>query len=524
MKGRLLDSTEAPERRGPISVERPPAPPLDVTARVDGWRAVVTWRPSTNAEAPASYRVTRRTGRGGAARAEPLGEVTGTELVDDSIGVGVDAHYTVVAVREGHGVSETVASAPVMIAPDVSDVTTAVGESEVSVSWRRPPEALRVEVRRGAGTPPHDRGAGVVSVEHDGSGFHDTSVRTDQEYFYRVRAVYMTSQGWTRGSPGLLIRAVPGPKAEPVRDLRIDSGEGGPVASWTPPKRGRVSLYTDRSATTSTPGPPLEGAPLEGTPPEGSPLEGEPVRGADGRCRMPLSLPAGVAHVVAVTVDGESRVRGASVRVTVAPPVTGLRAERFDTVVRLGWTWPEHTSSALVTWSADTEGGPVNSGVSGPSRWDRCSRVRYDAEGGFETPMGSGPLVVTVRTTILSGADEVLSVPSTVRVHGRVALDYRVEPLGLMRRERLVSLSANVPCRMPRIAVVFTPGEVQPHAHTSRDQVLSVLPARDLSAGEGVSVRVRPPWDSVPGWLTCFPLDPGTEVRLRQPPVRELRL
>lgn len=471
-----------------------------MTARVDGSRVVVTWWPGTSEKGPVGYRVTRRTGRAAGAREESLGDVAGFELVDDRIGAGVDTHYTVAAVRDGR-VSEAAVSAPVMIVPDVSDVTTTVGESQVRVSWRRPPEAIRVEVRRGAGAPPQGKGNGVVSVEHDGSGFRDTSVRADQEYFYRVRAVYLTSQGWTRGSQGLLIRVVPGPEAEPVRDLRVDPGEDGSVASWTPPKRGRVSLYTGRSATTST---------------SGTPVEGEPIQGSDGRHRLPLSLPAGLSHVVAVTEDGERRVVGSPVRVVVAPPVTGLRAERFDTVVRLGWTWPEHTSSALVTWSAESDGEPAG--------WERRTRVRYVAEGGFEAPMGSHPLVVTVRTTILSGADEALSVPTTVRLPGRVVLDYRIEPVGLLRRERVVHLSADVPCRMPRIAVVFTPGDVQPHAHTGRDRVLSILPARDLAAGERVSVRVRPPWDAAPGWLTCFPLGPDDGVRLRQPSIRELRL
>lgn len=461
---------------------------------------VVTWRPDTDTEGPVGYRVSRRTGHGGTAREEFLGEVTGVELVDDRIGAGVDAHYTVVTVRQGQ-VSKAAVSTPAMIAPDVSEVRTTVGESEVAVSWRRPPEATRVEVLRGAGAPPHGKGTGVVSVEHDGSGFRDTSVRADQEYFYRIRAVYLTSQGWTRGSQGLLIRAVPGPRAEPVRDLRVDPGTGGRVASWTPPVRGRVRLYVGRTATAAT---------------SGAPVAGEPVQGSDGRHRLSLSLPAGVSHVVAMTEDGERRVVGSPVRVVVAPPVTGLRAERYDTVVRLGWSWPEHASSALVTWAKESDGEPIG--------WERRTRVRYDAEGGFETPMGSGPLVVTVRTTIHSGTDEALSVPTTVRLPGRVVLDYRVEPVGLLRRERLVHLSADVPCRMPRIAVVFTPGEVQPHARTGRDRVLSVLPSQDLDAGERVSVRVRPPWDAAPGWLTCFPLGPGDDVRLRQPSVRELRL
>lgn len=512
-----------------------PAPPREVAARVDGRRVVVTWRPSTSVVGRVSYRVTRRSGREGGDREESLGEVSGTELVDDRLGVGSDAHYTVVAVRGGLGVSPAASSRPVMLTPEVCELRPVVRESVVSATWRPPPEAVRVEVLRGEGAPPHGTGPEVVPVEHDGSGFHDTSVLPDVEYFYLVRAVYLTSQGHARRSEGEVFRALPGPRAVPVRDLRVDSQEGGFVASWTPPERGRVLVFTGRRDPSVVPGSEVDTG-------SRAPVDGEPDLDADGRCRLPLVLPAGVTHVLAVTVAGESAVAGACVRVVAAPPVSDLRAERFDTVVRLSWTWPEHAATALVTWCPDTEEDTVHAPSrnstpdtpqdaingsardQGPTRGsERRSRMRYDAEGGFEARMGSGPLVVTVRTLVSSDTEETLSAATTVRVPGRVVLDYRVEAAGLLRRERTVHLSANSDCAMPEIAIVFTPGEVQPHT-CERGRVLSVLPARRLRAGERVSVRVRPPRDSGPGWLMCFPVDRGSEVRLRQPSVKELRL
>lgn len=528
----------ADDERLPLRLDSiAPAPPGEVAARVDGRRVVVTWRPSTSVVGRVSYRVTRRTGREGGDREESLGEVSGTELVDDRLGVGGDAYYTVVAVRGGLGVSSAVSSRPVMLTPEVSELRPVVAESVVSASWRPPPEAVRVEVLRGEGAPPHGIGPKVVSVEHDGSGFHDTSVRPDVEYFYLVRAVYLTSQGHARRSEGETFRALPGPKAVPVRDLRIDQEEGGFVASWTPPERGRVLLFTGRRDPSVEPGAEVDTG-------SRSPVEGEPRLDADGRCRLPLVLPAGVSHVLIVTVAGESAVAGACVRVVAAPPVTDLRAERFDTVVRLSWTWPEHAAVALVTWCPDAEGEPVHAPSRSPAQdtsrgtardtisesaqrrdttrgAERRSRRRYDAEGGFEARMGSGPLVVTVRTIVSSDTEETLSAATTVRLPGRVVLDYRVEAAGLLGRERTVHLSTDSDCAVPEIAIVFTPGEVQPHT-CERGRVLSVLPARRLRAGERVSVRVRPPRGS--GWLMCFPVDHDSEVRLRQPSVKELRL
>src|SRR5690606_18863165 len=133
----------------------------------------------------------------------------------------------------------------------------------------------------------------------------------------------------------------------------------------------------------------------------------------DGRCRAELSLPAGTSHVLAVTVAGDRAVAGESVQVVAAPPVTDLRAERFDTVVRLSWAWPEHATTAVVSWwnarsgvggvgdsngpsdpngSGDPCGASGPGGTSGPVvSTERESRLRYETEGGFEAHTGSGP-------------------------------------------------------------------------------------------------------------------------------------
>ncbi|WP_026119650.1 fibronectin type III domain-containing protein [Nocardiopsis ganjiahuensis] len=545
-----------------------PEPPRGVAARVDGRRVVVTWQPSSSRAGRVTYRVIRRTGHGGTARERPVGEVSGTQVVDDGLPVGNEASYAVVAVRGGLGASASVASQPVMITPDVTDLRVWSDEASVSGSWRAPAEAVRVEVLRAEGGPPRGLGDGVP-VEHDGTGFVDTSVRPDEEYHYRVRAVYVTSRGRARSSSGLVLRARPGPAPAPVRDLAVAAGGTGLVASWSAPPRGRVVLFTSELPPSWAPG---RTVPADRWAELGSEVSTETVVGADGRCRAVLPLPAGTTHVLAVTVAGDRAVAGGSSRVVAAPPVTGLRAERFDTVVRLSWTWPEHAATAVVSWwdarrcpggaggmdgaggvngtdgprgahgpgdpgggggaggvsgargAGDPGGAAGVSGVSGPAAGtERESRLRYEAEGGFEAHMGSGPVVVTVRTAVPTGAGESLSPPATVRVPDKAVLEYRVEAVGLLRRERVVHLSTRDACAMPEVAVVYTPGRVQPHSG-EQGRVLATFPARHLSAGERVSVRVQPPREPGPAWLMCFPMNGGAGVRLRQPPVKELRL
>jgi hypothetical protein len=489
-----------------------PLPPRGATARVDGHHVVVAWQASASLAGVITYRVTRRTGRGGTTRDTLVGEVSGTEVTDDGIPVGSEARYTVSAVRGGRGVSESVSTSAVMITPDVGDLRVSAGERSVSGSWRVPPEAVRVEVLRGEGAPPRGLGDGV-RVDNDGTGFHDTSVRPDAEYYYRVRAVYLTSNGHTRGSTGLVRRAGPGRRPAPVRDLSVHAGGGtGFLASWTPPPRGRVSLRVGAGPPAWPAGTVVEADQVSVF---GHEVLQEPTPAADGRVRLELALAPGANHVLPVTVVGDQAVVGEQVRVTAAPPARDLRAERYDTVVRVSWTWPDNAATAVVSW--------VPEGAE-PAGGTRCTRRAYDAEGGFEAVMGAGTVRVSVAIVVASGADEAMSASASVTVPGRPVLAYRVAAAGLLRRERVVSVTAEHGCDMPEIAVVYAAGAVQPHS-ADQGRVLATLPAGRLTAGETVSVRVQPPRAPRPAWLMCFPLGADVRgVRLRQPSVKELRL
>ncbi|MFC9086307.1 hypothetical protein [Nocardiopsis dassonvillei] len=277
---------------------------------------------------------------------------------------------------------------------------------------------------------------------------------------------------------------------------------GTPAAGAAPWNRG--------SAATAVPGNRMSAAEEQGAHQAQAPRE--------ERERVAFTLESGTNHVLAVTVAGDQAVVGVSVRVTAAPPVEGLRAERFDTSVRLGWTWPEDACAAIISWRPEERGTETWTGGQ-----LRCTRRQYSSDGGFETLMGPESVRVEVRAVVPFEGGEAVSSAATVTVPGRAVLDYRVESAGLLRRDRVVHLVAEEDCTMPEVVVVYADGPVQPHT-ADQGTVLAVLPAQYLSAGEWVSVRVRPPRGTGQGWLMCFPADDdGTGVRLRQPPVRELR-
>ncbi|WP_444962816.1 hypothetical protein [Nocardiopsis sp. M1B1] len=277
---------------------------------------------------------------------------------------------------------------------------------------------------------------------------------------------------------------------------------GAPAAGAAPWNRGATA--------TAVPGNRMTAAEEQGAHQAQAPRE--------ERERVAFTLDSGTNHVLAVTVAGDQAVVGVSVRVTAAPPVEGLRAERFDTSVRLGWTWPEDACAAIISWRPEERGTETWTGGQ-----LRCTRRQYSSDGGFETLMGPESVRVDVRAVVPFEGGEAVSSAASVTVPGRAVLDYRVESAGLLRRDRVVHLVAEEDCTMPEVVVVYADGPVQPHA-ADQGTVLAILPAQHLSAGEWVSVRVRPPRGTGQGWLMCFPADDdGRGVRLRQPPVRELR-
>lgn len=499
-----------------------PAAPRSVSARVEGRGAVVTWQPSPSLAGGVRYRVERVTGRGAAARGTPVGELAGTELVDPELPVGTDALYSVVAVRGGRASSAPVASDPVMLTPDVADLRLRSGRYSVTASWQAPEEAVRVEVLRACGAPPRGACDGVA-VSTDGSGFQDHTVEAGQEYFYRIRVVYLTSAGLTRTSEGLVRRAAPGPGPLPVSGLEVERREEATVVSWPPPPLGRVSVWVGPREPVWERGARLTEHDLAAFGTEVAEAPG-PVEG--GRLGVRVPVPPGTSHVLAVTVAGEERVAGAHCRVTEVPQVRDLRAQRFGSTVRLSWSWPEHAASALVVWGPPGSGRGDEGEGAGRGGRSFCSRRRYEREGGFEAAMGPGTVEVSVCTVVPDGAGEAMSAPVRERVPGGVVVAYRVEPVGWWRRERTVHLTAETSGEVPEIAVVHAHGRVQPHSVT-QGEVLATFPAGPRQAGEQARVRVRPPQGLGPGWLMCFVLseaEGSAPVRLRQPSVRELRL
>lgn len=536
--GRLAsDDTELAERLARI----PPRPPTAAHASARGAGVHVSWQHSPSEAGGIAYQVRRRYTRAGEVHEEDVATATETTVEDPQPPVGVGVRYHVRAVRGRQALSTAVATSTVAVTPDVTNLSiAATSTTTVTGSWSVTPQATGIEVLRGEDRPPRGIGEGIqIPARRD--GFQDSGVRPGRTYHYVIRAVYAESGGRQRTAAGLVRAVTPDHPPEPVRDLAVDAVEHtgsdlapaqpsrGCIARWSPPERGTVVL---RLAPHAPPWP--SGAVVSHGEARSFGQEvaraGEPELG--GRMRVDLPLPSGRHVIVPIVELGEQSAVGDWVTITNTAPVRDLRAERFDTQVRLRWTWPQQATTALVRWTTPE----------GASAEQHCDRHRYTAEGGFEAPMyaelagyadleataATTELTVTVRASSPTSHGTLWAPPAAVRLPAIRVVDYRITRSGPLGRNRRVVVTVPRTCTIPELLVVHAAGRVQPHA-AEQGQVLERIPSQQVAASAELVVTVRPPRSREPSWLMCFvgtepERSENPEVRLRQPSVRELRL
>ncbi|MBL7513253.1 hypothetical protein [Frankia nepalensis] len=507
----------------------PPPPPTDVVAAVDGGRVTVRWAPSAARTGQVTYRLVR-VATGAAASPESADRVADTRAntaVDPDPPLGEPARYAVFACRKDGIWSADASAAPVLLVPDVEELTVAATDRSVRGSWRAHPAVREVAVVRpgepaGPRAAPGPRPASPVLVRASPAGFEDVDVRRDTTYEYTVRAVYLGRDGTRRQSPGRVALARPQRPPEPVRDLVVDlraepRGDGPAavtaVASWTPPRAGAVEIRLAGSAPAWTVG---DQVPADRAGRHGMVAPGSPTRRPDGRVALRIDPRRGRCYVTALTAvpAGATVAVGNTVPVSLVDAVTALVATRFGDTVRLRWDWPEGAGLARVEWwptgapgpaagGLDGRAGPAGGGLVGGGRVDLRLR-RYVDDGGAEITVGPGAVTISVRTVAGADGTETASPAVTVAVPGRaIEVTYTVRQAGLPGRRRLVvTLTPEATCRLPPLVVVGRPDGILP-LDASRGTVVAALAARDVVARQPVDIPLEAAWKSPPG-LACF--------------------
>jgi hypothetical protein len=489
----------------------PPPPPAAATARLAGEQVLIVWEPSPALAGRLHYRVMRGLGRPPASAAdgtEVAEATTGLEAADRGAPAGAELHYSVFAGRGEAAWSPPAVTRPVVLAPDVADVRVEASDTSVVVSWRAHPSADGVLVARTEGRPPRG-GEDGAAVEASLAGFADSGLRTGTEYFYRIVVSYRANGGQTRRSAGLVVPARPAPVPQAVTDLDVRMDGATVVATWTPPRHGRVRLVRSDRPSPWPPGTSItseDAARMREIP-------GLARRGSDGRDRLTLSLPGGRHHVLALTFGDRSIIAGNAAEIGLVEAVSGLSARRMHDVVHLSWIWPADATDALVRW---------------PGGERHYSRRVYDDEGGVSLTVGPEQATLEV-AAVYALPDGRLTAPAVaVTVPGRgVAVTYRIRRGSRRRpRQRKLVFDAECPALLPAVVVVRAAGAFPPDDPAEGETIARLGPRR-IAPGQPVEATVDLP--SGAGWLACFiaPQSAGADGRsvlLFHPPTQEMRI
>ncbi|ACY96977.1 Fibronectin type III domain protein [Thermomonospora curvata DSM 43183] len=491
----------------------PPPAPQRVRTGCEGRRVTVAWDPAPARTGQVRYRVVRTVGSAaqGAGQGVLIGQTDANEVTDSAPPPGVEVVYTVFATRAEGVWSAPAAAPPLLLLPEVEDLSITAGEDAVAVTWRPPEEMTEVIVTRTTDDREQNR---LPVTARD--GFTDTDVVPGRRYRYRIQAVYTGPDGTRCHSRGLVAEATPQRRPEPVTDLSAEPSqtEGAPMVelSWTPPEAGQVTIRVAQDPPPWPPGTRVEPAELGRY---GRELAGAPVRGLDGRMHLTVPAEPGRRHYLAVSRGAGLAVAGAATALQTVAAVSELTARRMGQTLLVSWVWPPGVGLAEVTWR------PADG--SAPPTTVECGRRTYEDNGGCRLPVGQDAGEVTVRAVVRDVHGRSRSRPRSVTVSAagtEVRYEFRRRS-GLRRRSRAtLVLTAERRCRMPPLVVVHHVGSVRP-LRPDQGEVICRVPARELDPATPVTVPIEvPPARGGRSWLVCFP-DPqadesGDAITLRR--------
>jgi hypothetical protein len=490
----------------------PPHPAGTPQVRADAEGPVVSWPASPSRVGEVRYRL-MRSDHPFPADGEPGGDLIAdtadTSFRDPGAPVNAALHYAVVAERGRVAAGPAVTAAPFRWLPDVADLVTTAGNGLVSVSWRSPPQAGTVVVRRAVGRAPRGPADGTpVPVRPGSGGFVDDGLRSGVTYGYLVVCGYPDADGREGHSAGVPFTVVPTEFPTPVEQFSLAPVEDEPgwlLATFPAPAAGTVELRALADH------PPRFGAVLPTADLPGRPVptvaapaaaSSEPPGSVGLRCRAPDE----VAVLLAVTVSGAQAAIGARRLWTPMRPDSPIRVRRHGREVRLAWYWPDGVGETELRWRATGCGW----------RTDSVSRARYDADGGYTVSIPTGPAVeILIASVVRSGSDRLVGTAGRVVVELPVPATYRLMFVGpYWRRQVVATVTAEHHVRVPTLLLVRTHGREMP---LTVDDGVVLASASDVTLGPASPARLAAPVPrrGRPYWLRCFAL--GGTVDLHDP-------
>ncbi|MFE2549803.1 hypothetical protein ACFXGI_14805 [Streptomyces sp. NPDC059355] len=475
---RGLVRTHRPAEGDPGPLEAAPVPGGVALRRPPGADPDGTWR---------VVRLTRRE-----PVTTPLPEVAGPlgsgPLTDGRAPLGREVRYVALP---GDGGTPLI-SAPLLVAPEVTELRLTDGRSRIAASWIRPPGATGVRVTltdpegrtTDLGAPgaaaPSGAGAGTSGRETGREGVRAEGIGPG-EYVLRVRCRYAGAGGEV-ASGGVEAAATVHPWPEPVAGLRATArGAGGLELRWTGGDGGDVRFVQWPGEA------PAEGAEL---PAAELPAALNWVDAA-GIAQPP---PGTLATVSAVAVLGERALAGPGVAVEAPEAVSGLTVRRTSAGrAKVSFDWPE--GAGRVTVAVTPESG-------GDRAEHRVVRAVFLREG-LELPVGPGAARVTAYAAPRS-AHAVAAAPrdaGQASLPADVAIAYRVlpGPRRMLRRGpavlrvSLLSPGGDPGSGLPDFVLVSGAGGGGPRPHRPSDGAeLCRVTGAELAASGTVEREILP--------------------------------
>src|SRR5215470_10546060 len=459
----------------------PPQPPTRLIATVSDPAAGVQLRWSASADPDVSYVVVRTSG--GTPPQTPqvmpgqlvIGTTTAMTFQDHRAAElpGVPLRYAVFAERASTFSAPAIAE-PVVVAAEAT-VDCRAGDRQVVLTWSLPGNAIRAQVTR-----EQIGGSGPVVLDTaEPDRLIDTDVGNGVRYRYTVRVAYPDPDGglvWSAGSSKDVapIRppAPPGPLTVTGSRPELGFSRHRAQIRWPQPDRGSVKVFRQWGVGSLREGDqwPQRRLDLE----DGHILDGEPpvtdlwpvtdiwTEGDQTMC----------SYVPVLVLDGVGYV-GAPRRYALAGEPADLHGEFVGDGVRLGWTWPDGVTEALVAYD------PARQPVDPTAALGQLAvgRLGQAPTGGCELVAGpDGPMYVTVASTVRhDGVSFVTSgVPLPIDRPG-VRIQYEVRT-NRLRRPELV-LRAATPVDLPALVLRAGRGRL-PYTPGDGDAVVTIAAMR----------------------------------------------
>ena len=483
----------------------PPAPPANLSMRVDGRAMEIAW--SADGGELIRYSVVRTHSTVPSNHTD--GDVLASELSqprfrDDKAPIGTLVRYSVFATRDGSSFSDP-ATATSVVLPAPFDFAASPGTTDVSLSWATPPEAAGVVVTETA--PSGDR------KEHRPATPGQLAVgglTTGTKYRFSAKAIYLLAGGERRESATIELDATPRGSIRPVDDLRVEAAPSGHRARWSSVVGYTVELWALPITAHVTPTTRIASAELSNL--SGRRLTLRPGSGAAGETVREFDALSDVSLLVPITLDGDGGLVGAPQVAGSAPSVQKPTAERFGDELRLSWEWPTGDYMVEVGWQ-----------VGSNRNTRRVSRTSYNDGGGVRLPASEVSGEVTLATVVRAGSQEWVSAPISVPVSGVApAIKYLLS----VKRSKFggkASVAVTVESTQFRgkaeLLTVLKEAKFMPNAASDG----TILDRRlvDLASGRS-SFSLDLGKVVTPFWVRLFP-DSGSGVRVEDPPTSQMR-